>query len=51
MKLRTIFVGIVTLLLLTSVSAGDRWPQFRGPQSMGVADDPKFPTRGVKPRM
>ncbi len=41
--MRTIFVGLVSLLLLNSVLAGDRWPQFRGPQSMGVADDPSLP--------
>src|SRR5215475_14844801 len=28
-----------------SVSDNDRWPQFRGPQSSGVAEDPQLPDR------
>jgi outer membrane protein assembly factor BamB len=36
------------IILLTSVGllglqAGENWPQFRGPESSGVADDPKLP--------
>jgi outer membrane protein assembly factor BamB len=35
--------GLIAVLLLTSALANDRWPQFRGPQSMGVAEDPALP--------
>src|SRR5215470_1588633 len=28
-----------------SVSDNDRWPQFRGPQSTGVAEDPQLPDK------
>jgi hypothetical protein len=27
------------------VSDNDRWPQFRGPQSTGVAEDPQLPDK------
>ena len=34
-----------TLLIIvsTTLAAGDQWPQFRGPRSNGVADDPHLP--------
>jgi hypothetical protein len=35
--------GGLMLLALTRVSATDQWPQFRGPQSGVVADDPTLP--------
>jgi outer membrane protein assembly factor BamB len=31
------------VLLLTAASFPDNWPQFRGPDSMGVAEDPRLP--------
>ncbi|MBZ5596458.1 MAG: PQQ-like beta-propeller repeat protein [Acidobacteriia bacterium] len=35
---------LLTLFLFASFSrAADQWPQFRGPQSSGVADDPQVP--------
>jgi len=35
---------LLTLFLLASLSpSADNWPQFRGPQSTGVADDPSVP--------
>lgn len=36
-----------TLLALAAVSlyGGDTWPQFRGPQATGVADDPALPVK------
>jgi outer membrane protein assembly factor BamB len=40
------FVVITMALLLHSVGmANDRWPQFRGPQSLGVAEDPSLPDK------
>src|SRR5262245_9837760 len=30
---------------LIGVSADDRWPQFRGPQSTGVVEDPNLPDK------
>src|SRR5438128_3671888 len=34
-----------TLLLVLAAYPSDRWPQFRGPQSAGVADDANLPER------
>src|SRR5215475_2693725 len=36
-----------TLLVVVAVSVfgADTWPQFRGPQSMGVAEDPALPDK------
>jgi outer membrane protein assembly factor BamB len=39
-----IALGLVLSLLLTAL-ANDRWPQFRGPQSLGVAEDPQLPDK------
>jgi outer membrane protein assembly factor BamB len=36
-------VPVVGLLLLTGTLAHDNWPQFRGPGSLGVAEDPNLP--------
>jgi outer membrane protein assembly factor BamB len=33
----------LAFLIVTLVLAGDNWPQFRGPGSTGVADDPALP--------
>jgi outer membrane protein assembly factor BamB len=43
MRLRSIFAVVVTLFLLKGAIADNRWPQFRGPQSTGVAEDPNLP--------
>ncbi|HEX5735865.1 MAG TPA: PQQ-binding-like beta-propeller repeat protein [Blastocatellia bacterium] len=45
MRTRIIPALFLTLLALTTCFAGDNWPQFRGPKSMGVADDPRLPDR------
>jgi len=34
---------IALLLFLTAAESPDNWPQFRGPDSMGVAEDPRLP--------
>jgi len=36
---------LLLLVLTTSVIADDRWPQFRGPGSLGVAEDPVLPDK------
>jgi len=43
--IRTLFLLLATSLLLaqTMSAAVDRWPQFRGPESQGVADDANLP--------
>jgi len=33
----------ILLSFLVALEAGDHWPQFRGPQSTGVAEDPALP--------
>ena len=43
MRNRIIPALFLTLLALNTCFASDNWPQFRGPKSMGVADDPKLP--------
>src|SRR5262245_22699054 len=41
---RRLMVGLgLALLALTSVSATDQWPKFRGPQSGAIPDDPALP--------
>jgi len=40
-----IVTGILTLASLVSLSASDRWPQFRGTDAGVVADDPALPDR------
>ena len=40
---RTIWPLGVLLLVAIGSLANDKWPQFRGPQSTGVADDPNLP--------
>ena len=39
------FSASLTLLLSISVSAGDPWPQFRGPQANGVGDGRPLPIK------
>jgi outer membrane protein assembly factor BamB len=42
--LRLPFVSLpLILLLLTGATASDRWPQFRGPGSLGVVEDRNLP--------
>ncbi|HKW97627.1 MAG TPA: PQQ-binding-like beta-propeller repeat protein [Bryobacteraceae bacterium] len=36
-------LAAIIALAVVPLAAGDRWPQFRGPLSNGVADDPKLP--------
>ena len=36
-------IALTVLVLLGGVAAADQWPQFRGPQSGVVADDPALP--------
>lgn len=36
-------VPLILLLFTALASSSDQWPQFRGPQSTGVADDPDLP--------
>jgi outer membrane protein assembly factor BamB len=43
MRNRIIPALFFTLLALNTCFASDNWPQFRGPKSTGVADDPKLP--------
>lgn len=43
MRNRIIPALFLTLIALNTCFASDNWPQFRGPKSMGVADDPKLP--------
>jgi outer membrane protein assembly factor BamB len=41
--MRTLLSASTIFLLGLPLSAADSWPQFRGPQSTGVADDPALP--------
>jgi len=43
MRTRIFASLFLTLLALNTSFASDNWPQFRGPKSMGVADDPNLP--------
>jgi len=43
MLARSCFALSIVLLLLTATFADEKWPQFRGPGSMGVAEDPNLP--------
>jgi outer membrane protein assembly factor BamB len=43
MRSKLSYAILITLLMLTAVNADDRWPQFRGAQSLGVADDAGLP--------
>jgi len=44
--MRAFLVSAIALSLsVSSVSAADSWPQFRGPGSTGVVDDPKLPDK------
>ncbi len=41
--MRTLAPALSVFLLALPLGAADSWPQFRGPQSTGVADDPALP--------
>jgi len=43
--MKKLFAALIVLVLTTSVVADDRWPQFRGPGSLGVAEDPSLPDK------
>lgn len=43
--MKKFFAALIVLVLTTSVVADDRWPQFRGPGSLGVAEDPSLPDK------
>ncbi|HKG22807.1 MAG TPA: PQQ-binding-like beta-propeller repeat protein, partial [Blastocatellia bacterium] len=43
MLTKTITAFLLLLFSLNSAAANEKWPQFRGPQSLGVADDPSLP--------
>ena len=40
---RTMKAAILIGVLLTIATAQNNWPQFRGPGSLGVAEDPTLP--------
>ena len=42
---RLVTLAAVTVAMLTSVSASDNWPKFRGPDSGAVGDDPALPDK------
>jgi outer membrane protein assembly factor BamB len=42
---KTIVALLLALVLTSSIAADDRWPQFRGPGSLGVAEDPVLPDK------
>ncbi len=45
MLIRCALAFVVALSLLLNVAANDQWPQFRGPQSTGVVEDPALPDK------
>jgi len=45
MLIRCFLLSVLSLALLISASAQDRWPQFRGAQSLGVAEDANLPDK------
>ncbi len=45
MLIRTILFFAVISSLWAGRAAGENWPQFRGPRSTGVAEDPKLPDK------
>ena len=40
---KSIFALLLSLSLFTCTLAQDRWPQFRGSQSLGTAEAPNLP--------
>src|SRR5262245_36964630 len=45
MRFRIGVALIAALLLASEAASNNNWPQFRGPRSTGVADDPSLPDR------
>ncbi len=45
MLIRSILALALISSALTAVTANEHWPQFRGPQSIGVAEDPALPDK------
>ena len=46
---RNLLIAFTLALLLTPAApVSDRWPQFRGSDAMGVADDPSIPSTWSK---
>lgn len=43
MRARLVLALSLAMLLQPTAAANDKWPQFRGPDSLGVADDPRLP--------
>src|SRR5215210_1237944 len=43
MLTRPLVASSLILLLIAGAAANDRWPQFRGPGSLGVVEDPALP--------
>jgi outer membrane protein assembly factor BamB len=43
MLARSIFALSIVMMMLTTTLADEKWAQFRGPGSMGVAEDPNLP--------
>lgn len=42
--MRAMPTGVLVALAAFRLAGGDHWPQFRGPNSSGVADDPHLPS-------
>jgi outer membrane protein assembly factor BamB len=45
MRIKSILALVLVLVSFHTVGAENRWPQFRGPKSLGVAEDPDLPDR------
>ncbi len=43
MRAKWIHALSIVVLLVMAAQADDHWPQFRGPLSLGVAEDPNLP--------
>jgi outer membrane protein assembly factor BamB len=45
MRAKSFFALLLILVSFQAVGAENRWPQFRGPKSLSVAEDPKLPDK------
>jgi len=43
MRAKFILALLLVTIIVTETGANDNWPQFRGPRSLGVAEDPALP--------
>lgn len=43
MRFKSITALVIAVVLHATAIASDRWPQFRGPESLGVVEDPSLP--------